>query len=86
VAEFLAFFMVVGGFAAILAGFTWLASRIRRHGLGGALMGPLDEIYNPASHRARLEIETYEERMVPMPSADDQWRRGTGCADPRPAE
>lgn len=38
-------------------------------------MGPIDEIYHPGAHRARLDLRTYEERMAPMPSPDDQWRR-----------
>jgi hypothetical protein len=75
VAGFVAFLLVAAGFAVILAGFAWLASRIRRRGLGGALMGPLDEVYNPATHRLRFEIQTHEQRMVPIPPADDQRRR-----------
>jgi len=66
---------VAGGFAVILGAVAWLGTRIRRRGIGGGLMGPIDEIYNPGAHRARLEIQTHEERMVPVPSPNDQWRR-----------
>jgi hypothetical protein len=68
----LAFLLVASGFAVILAGFAWLAARIRRRGVGGAVMGPLDEIYNPAAHRLRFEIEAHAQRVVPIPPADDQ--------------
>jgi hypothetical protein len=43
--------------------------------MGGGLMGPLDEIYHPGAQRARLDIQTYEERVAPMPSPDDLWSR-----------
>jgi hypothetical protein len=75
VEDLLAFLVVAGGFATILAVVAWLGIRIRRRGIGGGLMGPIDEIYNPGAHRARLDIQTHEERMVPMPSPDDQWSR-----------
>jgi hypothetical protein len=39
-------------------------------------MGPIDEIYHPAAHRFRIEIELQAERMVPLAPADDQPRRG----------
>jgi len=61
---------VAGGFAAILGAVAWLGVRVRRRGIGGGLMGPVDEIYNPGAQRARLDVETYEERIVPMASPD----------------
>jgi hypothetical protein len=72
-ADLLAFLAVAGGFAAILGAVAWLGTRIRRRGIGGGLMGPIDEIYNPGAHRARMDIQTHEERVAPMPSPDDQW-------------
>jgi hypothetical protein len=80
VGEFLAFVLVAGGFGAVMGALAWLARRVRRRGVGGGLMGPLDEIYHPAAHRFRVEIQVHEERMVPMPSPDDQWRRYRGEA------
>jgi hypothetical protein len=70
----LAMFVIGGLFAAIMAVLAWLGSRVRRRGGGGseAFMGPFEEMWHPAAHRARLVTETVEERMVPMPSADDQ--------------
>lgn len=71
-ADVLGFLMLVAGFTAALGGFVWLAARIRRRGLGGAVMGPIDEIYHPAAHRARFDVEVQHERAAPSPSADDQ--------------
>jgi hypothetical protein len=81
VESILAFLAVAGGFAAVLAAVAWLGIRVRRRGIGGGLMGPLDEIYNPSAHQARLDLRTHEERMVPLPSPDDQWG---GVGHPRP--
>jgi hypothetical protein len=72
---FLAFLAFAGGFAAILGAFVLLARRVRRTGVGGGLTGPLDEIYHPAAHRLRFEIEAQEQRMAPMPPPEDQWRK-----------
>jgi hypothetical protein len=72
--EVLTLLAVVVFFAAIMAGFAWLGIRVRR-GQGrvsDAYMGPFQEIWHPAAHRARLTTEVVEERMVPMPSADDK--------------
>lgn len=73
--NFLGFVLFIGAFAAMLGAFTWLGSRIRRRGIGGGLMGPIDEMYNPRAHRYRLEIQIQERQVVPVPSPDDQRRR-----------
>lgn len=71
-AEVLAFVAVIAGIAAILGGLALLASRARSRRIGGAFMGPFDEIYNPAAHRARIEIHQQAEHAAPRPSPDDQ--------------
>lgn len=86
VGEFLAFVMVAGGFGTVMGAMVWLARRVRRRGVGGGLMGPLDEIYHPAAHRFRAEIQvaptegrlpaTVDRRARPRP-----WPRGTYGAD-----
>jgi hypothetical protein len=73
VGQILAFLVVLGGFAVIMGGLAWLASRARSRSVGGAFMGPLDEIYNPAAHRTHIEIRAQAEQAVPMPSPDDGW-------------
>jgi hypothetical protein len=56
--------------AAVLGGFVWLALRIRRRGLGGGVLGPVDEIYRPTAHRARIQIEAQQVLAAPGPQAD----------------
>ncbi|GAA4735558.1 hypothetical protein [Phytohabitans rumicis] len=83
--DLLVFLAVAGGFAAILGAVAWLGTRIRRRGIGGGLMGPIDEIYNPGAHRARLDVQTHEERVAPMPSPDDRWSR-VRARHPKPGD
>jgi hypothetical protein len=81
VSEFQALLVVAIGLAAILYAFVWLARRVRRSGVGGGLMGPIDEIYHPTAHRFRYEIQVHEERMVPLPSARDLTQGDSGERD-----
>ncbi|MEU0808947.1 hypothetical protein [Streptomyces sp. NPDC005970] len=71
--------IVFGVLAAVLGGFVWLASRIRRRGLaGGAMSGALasyEEAFRVTSHEAHYEIRAQAERKAPILSPDDDWRR-----------
>ena len=73
-ATFLGVLTAVAGFGAVLAGLAWLARRVRRHGTGGGIMGPIDEIYRPSAHRLRIEIEAHEQRMLPLPAPEEPRR------------
>ncbi len=68
-AELFALVAVAGGFAAVMAGFWWFAARVRRRGLGGAVMGPIEEIYHPGAQRSRMIVDVREQRGA---TADDQ--------------
>jgi len=37
-----------------------------------AMLGALDEVFNPAAARARKELEEQNERVVPIPSPGDK--------------
>jgi hypothetical protein len=72
--EFLPLLVIGGGFAAILGGLAWLAVRLRRRGGAGGIMGPFEEIWHPAAHRIRVEVQAQEERAEPAPgAAPRQW-------------
>lgn len=77
--ELLSVLAVAGLFAAIMVVLVWLGSRVRRRGggAGEAFMGPFEEMWHPAAHRARVETQVVEERMMPMPPPDDPWRQST---------
>lgn len=72
-ADFLAFLVVLAGFAVIMGVLAWLASRTRRRrGVGGAVMGAVDEVFRPSAHRFRIEIRVQEERRLPISAPDGQ--------------
>ncbi len=80
----LPFLIVAGGYGVVMGCLAWLGSRARR-GVGGEVMGPVEEIFHPAAHHFRPEIRAAEERMAPNPSADDRWGRGAaGRGRPNP--
>ncbi|MEV4976489.1 hypothetical protein [Streptomyces scopuliridis] len=79
---FLPLLILVGGLAAVLGFFTWLASRIRRRGLaGGAMSAALasyEEAFRITAHESHVEIRAQAERKAPILSPDDHWGRGPG--------
>jgi hypothetical protein len=72
VTAFLAFLATAAGVVVVAAGLVRLGRRVRRRGVGGEDMGPFEEIWHPAAHRARLRSRCRKERIVPLPSPDDQ--------------
>lgn len=77
-ADLVAFLITAGGLAAVLSALMWLARRVRARGIGGAIVGVADEIYNPAAHRSRFDIQAQAQRAVALPSPD------AGGPDPTP--
>ncbi len=47
------------------------ARRARGRAASGAVTGPFEEIWPPAAHRARIEVQAQDERMIPNPQAGD---------------
>ena len=72
VGDFVPVLMFAGYILAAVGVLVWLASRVRRRGIGGGVMAPIDEVFRPTAHQSRIEIEVQEERMVPMPSPADK--------------
>lgn len=54
-------------FGLVLGGLWWTARRAKGRALSGAVSGPFEEIWHPAAHRARVEIQVQDERVVPKP-------------------
>jgi hypothetical protein len=64
-------------FAVVLVGLPRLAARARRGGTGGGVLGPFEEMWHPAAHRARVEVQVQDERTdAPLPG--DPQLRGRG--------
>jgi hypothetical protein len=39
--------------------------------VGGSVAGPFEEIWHPAAHRARIEVQVQDERTMDAPSPGD---------------
>ncbi|WP_329331527.1 hypothetical protein OG866_02050 [Streptomyces sp. NBC_00663] len=78
------FLILIGGLAAVLGAFTWLASRVRRRGLaGGAMSAALasyEEAFRVTAHESHVEISAQAERKAPLLLPDDHWGRRPGEA------
>ncbi|HEY7223664.1 MAG TPA: hypothetical protein VH561_08765 [Micromonosporaceae bacterium] len=70
--DVLAVVAVFAFFAAVIAGLVvaGFRTRRRRRATGSAVLGPFEEIWHPAAHRARLAAEAAEERVLPMQTPD----------------
>jgi hypothetical protein len=66
---------VLAPFAVVLLGLPRLAARARRGGTGDGVLGPFEELWHPAAHRARVETQVQEER-TDAPRPDDPQFRG----------
>ena len=74
--EIVPWLVFVAILAALLGGLAWLASRVRRSGVGREIMGPVDLMYRPHTHQINLEIQVQEERRVAVPTPGDPLKRG----------
>ncbi|MCH6160336.1 hypothetical protein [Streptomyces marispadix] len=73
------FLITAAALAAVMAGFAWLAARVRRRGLAGtavrAALASYDEAFRTTAHESHYEIQAQAERKVPAPSPDGRWTR-----------
>lgn len=74
--DFLPLVVILAAFGLVMGGLAWIASRARRRGVGGSVLGAVDEIFHPAAYQPRIEIQVQAERKAPMPSPGDlPWHR-----------
>lgn len=75
---FLPLLAFLGGLAAVLCGFAWPASHVRRRGTAGAgaaaALAAWEEAYRVTSHEPYWEIKAQEERQTPVVSPDGHRR------------
>ena len=72
--------LIVGGFVLVMVGLAWVTTRRRGRKANGAVAGPFEEIWHPAAHRARIDIEVQDQRTIARPEAGDP--RYPGGPDP----
>jgi hypothetical protein len=63
--------LIVAGFVVVMAGLAWLTTRRRGRKASSAVAGPFEEIWHPAAHRARIDIEVQDERTIAPSEAGD---------------
>lgn len=63
--------VVLLSYALIAVLLVALGRRVRRSGRGGDALGPFEELWHPAAHRARIEVRTHDSRQEPAPSPGD---------------
>lgn len=68
-----AILLTFGILVVILGGLPWLASVVRRRGVGGGVWDAIEELWYPAAARARREtaVEIQQERRAPAPAPGD---------------
>jgi hypothetical protein len=71
VQELIAALAGIGVPVAILVGFAVVATRARRRGTGGGLLGVFEQMWDPAAHRMGQETVAQEERPAPAPLPGD---------------
>jgi hypothetical protein len=67
--------LAVGGLAVLVgvpAGYAWLGARARRRRIGGSVLAPLEEIWDPVTHRTNIEVQVQAQQEAPAPSPDDR--------------
>ena len=69
--EFLVLVAVLGVLGVALMRFAVWA---RGKGIGGGLMGPIDEAWHPSADRFRKETAVHEQRVLPPRPGDDSFR------------
>jgi hypothetical protein len=67
--------LTAGVFALFLGGFPWLASRVRRRGIGMSVLEPIQDMWDPITYRTQTELHIQAERQEPSPLPDDPLRR-----------
>jgi hypothetical protein len=62
---------VLGVLPLVPAGYAWLGARARRRGIGGSVMAPFEEIWDPGAHATHVEVQVQAERVAPAPAPGD---------------
>ncbi len=46
------------------AGYAWLGRRARRRTIGGSVLAPLEESWDPRAHRTNVDVQVLAERQA----------------------
>ncbi len=78
VGAFWQFFIVFGGFAAVLTFVGWVGVRARRNNVGGSVIDVFDQVWHPIAHDQFVEIAQHDERGAAksLPGDRPDWLLG----------
>jgi hypothetical protein len=62
---------LVGAVVVVPAVVVWLGRRARRRGIGGSVLAPFEEIWDPVAHRTHVEVQVQAEQWAPSPAPGD---------------
>ena len=68
--QFLPFLVAFAAFAAVAGALMWLATRVRRRGVGGDVMAVVDDVFRPTAKQSHFEIQAQQERRAPTSAPD----------------
>jgi hypothetical protein len=70
VSQLLPFLVAFAAFAAVAGALMWLATRVRRRGVGGDVMAVVDQIFRPTAYQSHHELRAQDERRAPTSAPD----------------
>ena len=62
---------LTGALVCVPAGYAWLGRGARRRGIGGSVLAPIEEVWDPGAHRTNIEVQVQAEQRAPAPSPGD---------------
>lgn len=63
--------ITVAVFALTVGSFPWIAYRVRTRGIGGGILSPFQDIWDPTVHREQADFQVQLEREAPAPAPGD---------------
>ncbi len=58
---------IVAALVAVPVAVALLGRRARRRGIGGSVLAPLEEIWDPVANRTNIEVQVQAEQAAPAP-------------------
>jgi hypothetical protein len=62
---------IVAALLVVPLGYGMLGRRARRRRIGGSVLAPFEELWDPASHRTNVEVHVLAERPATAPAPGD---------------
>jgi len=76
---------LLGVLIGVPIAYLWLGRRARRRRIGGSVMAPFEELWDPVAHNTHIDVQVQAERTAPAPAPGEppRGRRGTTRSEAR---